>query len=523
VLVTAARHREALLRGWARSWAQARAQGARGALQRNVVVRPGHRVRFQVPARPVDAYLLRADVHGADAAALVARLRAVGVRVGRLRHAVALGAFRPYGSRTPRSATLPAGTWVVPMAQTAKHWVEAMLGQDAHVPFPYFYDVSSWSSPLLMGLAGGWSERPLPAGAVALDAPAAPAAPGEHPAYAFAGDSVGALALAAELLARGASVVREPVSGRITVAADAPGGTLAAGDVASLAAVHGVELRGVGAPPGAAVALRAPKVALLADLTPVVTGLAGRENSPMHESHDWTRFVLRERLALPVDVLGDAELAGGALRDGGYTALVVADGQIPGGALSPAALAEIQAFVAAGGTFVGVRALGLEVARAAAITTVATRRPPRGFQVPGATFAVTVDGRDPLGWGAGGPGFQFDADDPILAPGTGTAVVRYDAGAPLVSGYARHSAALAGTPALVDAAYGAGRVALFASDPSFRAYVESGQRLLANALLAPPPAAPPAAATTRRRAVSALRASAGARRSAWSRRSARRR
>jgi hypothetical protein len=56
---------------------------------------------------------------------------------------------------------------------------------------------------------------------------------------------------------------------------------------------------------------------------------------------------------------------------------------------------------------------------------------------------------------------------------------------------------LNGTPALVDAAFGAGRVALFASDPSFRGYAEGGQRLLANALLAPPPPAARARHTRR--------------------------
>ena len=70
----------------------------------------------------------------------------------------------------------------------------------------------------------------------------------------------------------------------------------------------------------------------------------------------------------------------------------------------------------------------------------------------------------------------------------------------LVSGYARDPAVLAGTPAVLDATLGAGRVVLFAGDPSFRAYAEGAQRLLANALLAPPlPPLPSAAARTRTR------------------------
>ena len=39
------------------------------------------------------------------------------------------------------------------MDQPQKHWIQATLGEDPYVPFPYFYDVSSWSNPLLMGVS----------------------------------------------------------------------------------------------------------------------------------------------------------------------------------------------------------------------------------------------------------------------------------------------------------------------------------------------------------------------------------
>ena len=64
----------------------------------------------------------------------------------------ALPAFHAYGASGGRARTLPAGTWVVPLAQTRKHWVEALLGQDAYPPVARFYDVCpgrtrcSWGS-----------------------------------------------------------------------------------------------------------------------------------------------------------------------------------------------------------------------------------------------------------------------------------------------------------------------------------------------------------------------------------------
>lgn len=480
LLRASARHAAVLLRRWSAIWPRALAQGLRGARQPNARLARGGPPRRQVPRRPVYAYLLRADVHGADAAALVGRLRAAGVRVGRLTRATRLPAFHAYAADAAHGRTLPAGTWVVPLAQTRKHWVEAMLGQDAYAPVARFYDVSSWSNPLLMGLSGGWSERPVPAGTVTFAPAPVPIPPPGAPAYAFAGDSAAALGLAAELLGAGASVVRTPRSGEITVSGPMPA------DLAARAAARGVVLTAVAGPPAAGVALRAPKIALLADLQPVVGGRPGVENSAVHAPHAWMRFVMTQRLGLPVDVLGPAEIAAGRLDDGGYTALVVADTPVPDGALTPAASAGIRAFVAAGGTYAGVRRPGLAVARAVALTGAA-ERPVPALDVPGATFAVEIDDRDPVAWGTRGRrGFTFDADDPVLDAGGAPAVVRFAAGGGLVSGDARGGAALGGTPAVLDQTVGAGRVVLFSGDPSFRAYVDGAARLLGNALLAPP-------------------------------------
>ena len=47
------------------------------------------------------------------------------------------------------------------MDQRQKHWVQAMLNEDTYVPFPYFYDVTAWSQPLLYDVGGGYSGAPL--------------------------------------------------------------------------------------------------------------------------------------------------------------------------------------------------------------------------------------------------------------------------------------------------------------------------------------------------------------------------
>ena len=40
------------------------------------------------------------------------------------------------------------------MAQGQKHWIQAILGEDPYLPFPYNYDVTTWSYPLTRGIAG---------------------------------------------------------------------------------------------------------------------------------------------------------------------------------------------------------------------------------------------------------------------------------------------------------------------------------------------------------------------------------
>ncbi len=150
VVRSVARHRASLLRGWADSFAEARAQGAHGVLQ-------------HLPRPHVYGYAL-----GAGAEPLVAQLMAEGVAVRRLAADTPVASLRPYGSASPGTpATLAAGTYLVTSAQPLKHWIEALLGQSPEADGPSTSDVNAWSRPLLMGIPGGTLGAPPP------DAPAA--------------------------------------------------------------------------------------------------------------------------------------------------------------------------------------------------------------------------------------------------------------------------------------------------------------------------------------------------------------
>ena len=184
-LSTAAARKRALLTAWHGAYVEADRQGRAGVLEPNEVVNPGNEVVTQVPDRPVRHYFLRTDDRSkaAEVQALVRRLQRMDVQVNRLLRPLRVPDYTPY-HRSPRSTVLPAGTYWIPMAQAQKHWVQAMLNEDTYTPFPYFYDVTGWSNPLLFNLAGGYSGaqlRPVAWPAAPAAAPAAPRRQGNAP------------------------------------------------------------------------------------------------------------------------------------------------------------------------------------------------------------------------------------------------------------------------------------------------------------------------------------------------------
>ncbi len=188
-LSQAAMNKETILTRWAAAWREAYEQGVDGFLEPNEVINPGNEVQTEVPDRPLRHYFIteRRASKQAEVEAMIHRLQEMGVDVYRLRAAVSVPDFTPYGRET-RERRLPPGTWYVPMAQMQKHWVQAMLNEDTYTPFPYFYDVTAWSQPLLFNVRGGYSGQPLKlkaSGAGEVDDPGGPAPPADAPRIAL--------------------------------------------------------------------------------------------------------------------------------------------------------------------------------------------------------------------------------------------------------------------------------------------------------------------------------------------------
>lgn len=52
---------------------------------------------------------------------------------------------------------LPVGTYIIPMAQGNKHFVQTTLNEGSYSPFEYFYDLTGWSAMILENVPGGWA------------------------------------------------------------------------------------------------------------------------------------------------------------------------------------------------------------------------------------------------------------------------------------------------------------------------------------------------------------------------------
>lgn len=171
-----------VLKGWAASYRQAYQEGVRGKLEPNAVFAPGSVLEQQVPNEKIRSYFIpRSRTKAAEVQNLVRRLQRMDVEVRVLIKPLRVPDYREYGAKRDVVKRLSAGTYYVPMAQAQKHWVQAMLGEDSYVPFPYFYDVTAWSGPLLNNIEGGRSGMVLhPRSRLAAQQPVAKS-PGQGP------------------------------------------------------------------------------------------------------------------------------------------------------------------------------------------------------------------------------------------------------------------------------------------------------------------------------------------------------
>jgi hypothetical protein len=229
-------------------------------------------------------------------------------------------------------------------------------------------------------------------------------------------------------------------------------------------------------------------------------------------------FDLTQKEGIPAAQIGQltsTDLSNGVLQSGGYTVLIDPGSTISattpiGTAGTPAAA--VQAFINAGGTFLGTSNGGATSARNAGVTTLNTNTI-TGISTPGSTFDASWNTADPVGWGmdAGGWVYRESSNDPVFDPATmtgngssipaATAVATYspagDCGGPAGFGNCygyeiNANASLPGRPAVVDQPFGSGHAIMLGFDPWYRAWTTEEERLVLNAILYPTGTAVPA-------------------------------
>ncbi len=104
------------------------------------------------------------------------------------------------------------------MEQPQKHWIQATLGEDPYTPFPYFYDVSSWSNLLLAGVDTVYSGDVVAPKAERVRKMEGGVAQGasKKGSYSFPLDSSSASELTFKLLEQGVALKRDLTTGVVS-------------------------------------------------------------------------------------------------------------------------------------------------------------------------------------------------------------------------------------------------------------------------------------------------------------------
>ena len=321
------------------------------------------------------------------------------IEVYRTSAPVRLARAHDYMGGAVGARVIPAGAYVIPMAQPQKRLAKAILEPEPAFRDDFlrdqaqrkrraellgrwsrdgFYDVTAWSLPLLFGVDAVWAEdearvagsgerveagagAPLGAVSVPDDAPpSASRSPLAAPRYGylFSSESSGSMRLTARLLAEGFNLAVATQPFRVG-GADFPRGSILARvernpatlseRLAALAADAGVRLHGLnsarvesgpdfGEDP--VVELRQPRIAVVTD-------------EPTDErAYGATWFTLEHRLGLPFTALKIAQLRSGDL--GRYNVIVLPHGA-PGDyqeLLGEAGIAKLRRWTQDGGTLV---------------------------------------------------------------------------------------------------------------------------------------------------------------------------
>ncbi len=474
---------------------------------------------------PLRAVVFERDPDG-RADTLAARLRDNGIEVRRLAAAADARDATPFGEAAPRPTRLPAGAYVVDLAQPQGRLAKAILEPDAQLDSTFiaaelerrrtaqpdrFYDLTAWSLPYAFRLRA-WATRSLVGPLAPVTAEAPPPAPAEgRYGYAFAPGSEASLRVLAGLLADSVRVWYAPRAFRAG-AERFPRGAFVVRNAGNDGAVHATVRRHAAAAGARVVALASARVDEGSDLgsnsvipvrPPRVALVGGPGVSGNSFGFSWYAF--DQRLGYPVTTVAAAAINPTFLDH--VDVLVVPSAQ-PAAferALGADGRQAIGTWVRHGGTLITLDgATAWLASETQGLARIRLRQDsaradsaggaPLPADVPGAIVRATADTLSPLLAGVGETEFPVlvFTDRIYTVPKdlrAGEAVVRYaDERRLRLAGYLwpEVPGRLAASPYLWTERVGRGRVIGFADDPNFRDQWRGLLPLFANAVFLGP-------------------------------------
>jgi hypothetical protein len=456
VLETAARHKEEIL---LHAWKMSRDQIERG--------------RAEAPR----AYVFPRDQRDPGALArMIEALRATGVRLDIVAEATEVNGRK-----------VPAGSVSIALDQPARAYIRNLFERQTYPLKEKPYDVAGWTLQFQMGLEVIEAAEPPKGTRPGLIALASLA---EGPvASKYAGAPAGDTAWAREaqrLLAKGRPVYRLAARHE----GWEPGSYVVAGEDAT----------GGGGRPFTG----APDVYLL---KPVRLGLYQPWRASMDEG--WTRLVL-EQFEVPYVTLQNPRMKQGALRKE-FDAILLPDigadilregrskedkekpqvlpPEYQGG-IGKEGVEALRKFVEEGGTLICLSASSNLPIEDWGPPVRNTLKDDRDFSCPGSLLKVKVDPAHFLGFGMAEDAYVYVTHSPAFQTSVParvdlgrTVVARYDDREnPLASGYLNQPEKLLGKSALVEVAWGKGRIVLFGFRPQHRAQTYGTFKMLFNAI-----------------------------------------
>ena len=435
------------------------------------------------------------------------------------------------------ATALPAGTYVIDLAQPSGILAHALLEPDPEIEDYFFYDITSWSLPLAYGVQAFAAANRATVSSVALaDAPepVTPGAPGRRAraAYGFTMDTNDAARMLNQVLRADirTTVILQDFRmndtqfprGTIIIPVEGNDDTIHT-TLAGLADEHHVEVHafdsyltedGIDFGSNRVRTVQKPRVAIITDNPTSAYGYGTLWH--LFEQENDIRFT----------AIRTSELGGVDLED--YNVIVFPDGGNYMNAVGEGTRTRLRSWIQGGGTFLGIGAGAVfatknqagfasigyhlvsnsgEAGRAARdgdeelgaqeepseeervrrlLTPYEEREDDQlTDEIPGATMKLRVDVSHPLAIGYGNSVALLNQDSVILElTEEGDNVVYYPESDFRVGGFMRDDkeSKLAHSAYLVRERLGSGSVVLYADMPAFRSFWEGGTRLLLNGI-----------------------------------------